>query len=243
MHWLAHHVSHVLIMEIRFKLYSRLDNSNKALPHAEATRHRLFLAAIDIVDVSSHLEMQPDAQKWKWLLSAYLQYVPLAFLLAELCHRENCELVDRAWRVVERAMLRWAGELERSKHGRILTQLMSKARGQRDKFKEIQFVEPFVPGHNLFNFSNGRPGTAADLFKESDLYSINDVTTFTFDNSVPNSLEQLSFNGDPLRGSTSAIIADFAPSEFNPSYWSNEASSLGDLDGSFAGTALSYLAP
>src|SRR5690606_27965238 len=109
-HWLARHVSHVLIMELRFKLLRRESQSGFSLDHqslaSQAVQYDLFLKAMDIVDTPTRIEIEPHAKHWSWLLSGYMQFQPLSFLLSELCYRHGSEEVDRAWHIAERAILR-----------------------------------------------------------------------------------------------------------------------------------------
>lgn len=141
LHWLAKHVSHVLIQEMWFKLYGQLPRTPNETSATCATRDRLFLAAIDTVDVSRRLETEPEAMKWRWLLNAYLQFLPLAFLLTELCHRSPSTMVDRAWKVVDKAFERWEGSINESRNGEILTQLMAKAKQRRKQMIEWEIME------------------------------------------------------------------------------------------------------
>lgn len=134
-HWLARHVSHVLIMELRFKLLRREPQSDFDLPDEhpipQAVLYDLFQKAIDIVDTPRRIEVEPQAKHWSWLLAAYMQFQPLSFLLSELCYRQGSEEVERAWEIAERALLR-RKENDTSKNMRILRQLMEKARLKRE---------------------------------------------------------------------------------------------------------------
>ncbi|KAK2740123.1 hypothetical protein FQN57_006238 [Myotisia sp. PD_48] len=152
-HWLAQHVAHVLLEEQQFKLYynpysqsQQEQRSQDASPditgESQAFRQGLFLSAIDIVDVSHPVKAEVQASEWKWLLAAYLQYQPLAFLLNELCNRycsfdlagvdssneETREILERAWNVAEDAFARNAERFKVLKNGLLLNQLMSQAK-------------------------------------------------------------------------------------------------------------------
>lgn len=102
--WLAKHVAHVLLMELRFKLL-RKDQPNipyfvsgpdsKMCPRP--AQDRLFLQVIDIVDTPRRIEAEPQAKQWSWLLVGYMQFWPLYFLLSELRYRDWSEKVQRGW--------------------------------------------------------------------------------------------------------------------------------------------------
>jgi hypothetical protein len=111
-HWLARHVAHVLLMELRFKTYSH--PSLWAAPYSDK-RQWLFFAAIDILDTSRRVAMEPQAAQWTWLLEAYLQFWPLRFALQELCHGTRPRMMDASLGIVERALKRCGGASKSSK--------------------------------------------------------------------------------------------------------------------------------
>lgn len=135
-HWLAQHVAHVLLMELRFKLL-RQDQPSPYSGSGECTdagskpaQDRLFLQAIDIVDTERRIEAEPQAKQWSWLLVGYMQFWPLSFLLSELRYRHGSEEVERGWEVAERALAR-RKEDDVSKNMETLRRLMEEARLER----------------------------------------------------------------------------------------------------------------
>lgn len=103
-HWLAQHVSEVLILELRFKLYGARGSAQVA---NAASRDKLFLAAVAVLDIPRRLEAEPMAVHWSWLLKAYMQFLPLRFVLDELCYRPRSEVSDHAWTIANMALDRW----------------------------------------------------------------------------------------------------------------------------------------
>lgn len=130
-HWLAQHVSYVMISEMWIKLYNYEWLSNNSSSGIHVTRNQIFLTAIDIVDTPRRLEAEPQAKRWKWLLTAYLQYHPLAFLLNELCHSQHSDTLERAWTVTEDAFRRWTDDNKTSKNGEFLLEMLAKAKSKR----------------------------------------------------------------------------------------------------------------
>jgi hypothetical protein len=131
-HWLAQHVSHVLITEIWLRLYG--EESLSGGQQTEAIRDQLFLTAIDIVDIPRRLRQEPQGDQWKWLLKGYFQFLPMAFLLTELSRRsQNFESLDYAWEVAEHAFSGWTDEDKDSRSGRILRELMARAKANREQ--------------------------------------------------------------------------------------------------------------
>ena len=130
-HWLAQHISYVMISEMWIKLYNDEWLSNNFSSGIHVTRNQILLTAIDIVDTPRRLEAEPQAKRWKWLLPAYLQYHPLAFLLNELCHGQQSDILERTWTVTENAFKRWTDDNKTSKNGEFLLKMMDKAKSIR----------------------------------------------------------------------------------------------------------------
>lgn len=131
-HWLARHVSHVLIMEMHFWLHSQqrqkllLDSQDAQSADWSGT---LFSTALDILDIGRRVLNEPDARNWCWLLKAYLQFWPLRYVLDELIRQKRTADQRYAWDVVERSYNRWQerGETD-SRHFEILSQLRAQGR-------------------------------------------------------------------------------------------------------------------
>ncbi|KAL4818567.1 hypothetical protein BDW67DRAFT_182721 [Aspergillus spinulosporus] len=138
-HWLATHVAYVMITEMWMKLYSpqfAAVDSTETLDHG--VRDQLFDAAVDILDTQKRLEDEIAARKWEWTLGGYFQYVPLTFLLNELCWHWNDPRVDAAWDVAAKSFQRLSEHARKSAHGVMLTDLMSKALSARQEAADFQ---------------------------------------------------------------------------------------------------------
>ncbi|KAL4941771.1 hypothetical protein BDV06DRAFT_175982 [Aspergillus oleicola] len=153
-HWLASHISYVMISEMRMRLYSPqyapIDSPESLdLP----VRDHLFDAAVDILDTRKRLEDETAARKWEWTLGGYLQYVPLTFLLNELCWRQSGPRVDVAWEVAEKSFQRWSDDAKKSKPGIMLTELMSNALSVRQDAAEQKFMADsyLLPDQTVFD--------------------------------------------------------------------------------------------
>ncbi|KAL4984655.1 hypothetical protein BDW68DRAFT_14614 [Aspergillus falconensis] len=161
-HWLASHIAYVMITEMWMKLYSPQFTAIDSIETLDHTvRDQLFDAAVDILDTQKRLEVEIAARKWEWTLGGYFQYVPLTFLLSELCSRRNDPRVDTAWDIAERSFQRLSEDARKSAHGVMLTELMSNAVSARQEAAKFQtMADPYlVPDHTIFdNFSVG-PGS------------------------------------------------------------------------------------
>ncbi|KFX94439.1 hypothetical protein V490_04339 [Pseudogymnoascus sp. VKM F-3557] len=156
-HWLAQHVSYVMISEMWIKLYNDEWLSSNSSSGIHVTRNQILLTAIDIVDTPRRLEAEPQAQRWKWLLTAYLQYHPLAFLLNELCHSQHSDTLERAWDVTENAFKRWTDDNKTSKNGEFLLEMMEKAKSIRTQTLERLPLEAILPSQEPSSSLTGIP--------------------------------------------------------------------------------------
>lgn len=170
-HWLASHISDVIITEMWMKLYSPQFNPIDSPGSSDhAFREQLFDAAVDILDTKKRLEDEIAARKWEWTLGGYLQYIPLAFLLNELLGRPSDPRVDAAWEVAEKSFHRWSEDARKSAAGATLTELMSSALSARQEAANLQAIADtcLVPDQSIFDeFSVGPvyPDTMPDMFQ------------------------------------------------------------------------------
>jgi len=78
------------------------------------------------------MENDPRAEKWSWLSRNYFQWLPRAFVLAELCNRDRSDLVDRGWKAIDHTIVAWSETTANSKNGILLKRLILKASAKRD---------------------------------------------------------------------------------------------------------------
>jgi hypothetical protein len=139
LYWLAENIARMAIAREWLLLYhdqSRLDRSHTL---SRKMKDRLFLTNLQIIERSIQLESDSRADEWRWLIPRSHQWLPMVAVLAELCVRSKCDVVDRAWRAVE-ASYNQRSESEKWKSGgdAMLRRLMEKARAKRDKDLSIE---------------------------------------------------------------------------------------------------------
>lgn len=134
--WVIATVSRLIMSKMWLMIYhpyQRLDGG-ASLP--QETKDKLFVTSLENVEYSILLETEERTQKWGWLFRTYVQWHAIAFLLSELCHRTEGELVARAWRAVEAtAARRWNDLSNDQKKGclwRPLRKLVARARAARE---------------------------------------------------------------------------------------------------------------
>jgi hypothetical protein len=131
-YWLAHHITFVHIMETRFKLRNEQITSQAANLQTQVCPDQFLLAAINILDLPKRLKDEPHSAHWTWLLPAFQQFLPLRFLLSELCYQSpKGQVMDYAWKIADLGFVRWSYENKDSKNYSILTGLMDTAKAIR----------------------------------------------------------------------------------------------------------------
>ncbi|KAL4934409.1 uncharacterized protein BDV17DRAFT_6837 [Aspergillus undulatus] len=153
-HWLATHISYVMITEMWMKLYSPQFTPTDTPGSSDLNvRDQLFDAAVDILDTQKRLEDEAAARKWEWTLGGYLQYVPLTFLLNELRWRPNDPRADAAWEVAQKSFERWSEDAKKSPPGVMLTELIANARSARQEAADFQYIADsfLLPNQTVFD--------------------------------------------------------------------------------------------
>jgi hypothetical protein len=229
-HWLAQHVSYVMISEMWIKLYNDEWLSNNASSGIHVTRNQILLTAIDIVDTPRRLEAEPQAKRWKWLLTAYLQYHPLAFLLNELCHSQQSDTLERAWAVTEDAFKRWTDDNKTSKNGEFLLEMLAKAKAVRAQTSERQPLQTSL-------LSQEPSGSLADMtlaMADATYQGVEQMTDL-----APFFQRESQFGHSPMPESISddmsslgymTYIPNFIPEQYNGFNWTSNRSHLEVLD-------------
>jgi hypothetical protein len=230
-HWLAQHVSYVMISEMWIKLYNDEWLSNNTSSGIHVTRNQILLRAIDIVDTPRRLEAEPQAKRWKWLLTAYLQYHPLSFLLKELCHSRQSDILERALAATEDAFKRWTEDNKTSKNGKFLLEMLEKAKAVRAQISERQPLETSLLSQEPFGSLDYMTLVMADATYQ-DVAQMTDLAPFFPSecqfghSSMP---EGISDDMNSLGYMTHT--PNFTPEQYNSFNWTSNGSHLELLDG------------
>jgi hypothetical protein len=136
-HWLAKHVTGVLISELWFEIHRAACSSPLgAVISPRSTRAKLFSTAVSIIDIPRRVHQDPQAKAWSWLLKGYLQFQPLLFVAAELSSRSMGDSLSvRAWEAAHAAFGRWPEETRRSRQGKLLDSLL---RTSQERWRGMQ---------------------------------------------------------------------------------------------------------
>ncbi|KAI0837682.1 fungal-specific transcription factor domain-containing protein [Hypoxylon sp. FL0890] len=108
---------------------TRAGQGTGIFPHEATLR-----TALSIMELNVYLGKGPYGDRFSWWSDTYVQWHPLAVVLAELCTQTKGELVDRAWRTVEDVFPRWSEVIADTKSGtlwRPIRKLYKKAKAAR----------------------------------------------------------------------------------------------------------------
>lgn len=139
---------------------------------SEATRNRLFITSVEVIEFSHLLISNENTAKWGWLFETYMQWQSVAFALSELSVRPPGPDVDRAWLAVESVYNERKEKPHRMQRGLLwkpLRQLMAKARARRTE-QQVQLARP----KDAF-FTNVSSATPMERFIQD--YPDNAITT------------------------------------------------------------------
>ncbi len=105
----------------------------------EASKERVLKTALTILELSEMGESNESTAKWIWFFATYVQWHPLAVILAELCSRTSGPEVERAWAIVDLVFDKWSNRVADTKSGplwRPIKKLYGKARSARLQNRE-----------------------------------------------------------------------------------------------------------
>ncbi|TVY83486.1 Bikaverin cluster transcription factor bik5 [Lachnellula suecica] len=134
LYWVAATVARLITAKMSLILYHPLTQPGNSNTLSQDTRDRLFMASIEIIEYSRVLEEESSTKQWGWLFQTYIQWHAIAYILGELCSRENSTIVERAWRAIDGVFGDWGAAVTHSKSGQLwkpLKKLMSRARKKR----------------------------------------------------------------------------------------------------------------
>ncbi|RMJ29048.1 Transcription factor [Aspergillus sp. HF37] len=97
-------------------------------------RDRLFLASVEVIELSALLLTDQNLLKWNWYFKTHIQWHAVAFVLSEICSRPPSPDCDRAWNYVIAVYdrLDTKDKDRKGNLGRPIHRLMAKARQVRE---------------------------------------------------------------------------------------------------------------
>jgi hypothetical protein len=98
--WFLSMTGRLLILKMWLSLRYPLRAGDQPI-YASATPEQTLRTAVLILEIMNLYENDPKSFHFKWVRRTWVQWHPLAVVLAELCVQTEGPLVDRAWAVVE----------------------------------------------------------------------------------------------------------------------------------------------
>jgi hypothetical protein len=98
--WMGATVIRIIMAKMRLFMYQQC-----IFPGADAElscdiRQSIYLASIEILELSEKLDSDAKCKQYKWLFLTYSNWFCLAFNLIETCRRPWTPLVERSWEIV-----------------------------------------------------------------------------------------------------------------------------------------------
>lgn len=91
--------------------------SHPTVTPMRVSQETMLRTAISVMELSERMTQGPWAGRFAWWTDCYVQWHPLAVALAELCTQRDGELVQRAWKIVERVYPLWKDQVADSSSG------------------------------------------------------------------------------------------------------------------------------
>lgn len=139
-YWSAAVVCRLILAKTALLIYQPLTHPAKPNELPQATKDRLFIASIEIIEFARSLAMDPTSGRFSWLFKTYTQWHAVAYILSELAARPPSPLVERAWGAV--IIFRNAGTINSSTRTGMLWKplrlLLAKALRKREDNKRLQ---------------------------------------------------------------------------------------------------------
>ncbi|KAF7553755.1 hypothetical protein G7Z17_g3417 [Cylindrodendrum hubeiense] len=171
LYWMAAMVARVIMAKMCLVIYQPM-----LFPGADAeltgeARHRVYVAAIEMMEYSYILGTDPRCKQYRWLFNTYTSWHAMAYYLIESCRRPWTPLVERGWQ----ALHGWGSPTELPKnedHAAMilpLRKLSSKATRHRaaeiarfkanpEEARRLDFEERMNPTHARFGTAPGAEG-------------------------------------------------------------------------------------
>lgn len=134
-HRYAKVVATIIVSGLWLFAYRPLQKHPDCIPPT-ASSVRILQSALEVLEHYIDTRENPDYACFRWVSRGWVQWHPLAVLLAELCVQTTGPLVERAWLIVPRAFAEFAQLIADSERGRLwlpVKKLMNKAQTVREQ--------------------------------------------------------------------------------------------------------------
>lgn len=142
----------------------------------QATKDRLLVSSVEIMEYCQVLQTESSTKKWGWLFHTYVQWHAIAYILKAVCTQPPSEVIERGWRSVDKVFSSWSAALNKSqKNSQLWTpirKLMIKASRKRKADLElakrgVQVGNPTINAHSSSPADYPSLGGITDNFNPS----------------------------------------------------------------------------
>ena len=100
LYWMAAMIARVIVAKMCLHIYQSKIFTGHDPNLSDEIRDRIFVAAIEVVELGHKLNVDPRCKQYRWLFMTYTNWHAIAFNLIELCRRPWSPLVERSWEAV-----------------------------------------------------------------------------------------------------------------------------------------------
>ncbi|EEP76966.1 predicted protein [Uncinocarpus reesii 1704] len=134
--WVCGALSRLVVAKLLLVIHHPMTREDVENSVPEETENRLFFSAIEMIEFGLLLETNANTSQWRWLFRTDTQWHALAYVLSNLCVRQPCPVVERAWNAVNAA---YKGlELKGQQKGDMLWRGIRKLMARALQFREMQ---------------------------------------------------------------------------------------------------------
>jgi len=139
LYWVCKTIATLIGLKMQLLLQYPLER-RRLVPESERNRTANMKLAVDLLEQSEAVERDEHAAHFRWFIKTYVQWHPLAVVLAELCVEPGGPYADRAWAAIDTMMERLGDRIADSRKGtlwRPLKKLHAKAQATRARYERM----------------------------------------------------------------------------------------------------------
>ena len=132
-------VADIIIATLWLHTYRPLQKHSDSPTSAITPQPGILHLSVEVMEKAYQIPLDPSAGPFRWITSTWVQWHPLAVMIAELCVQTEGPLVERAWTILNAVFEQTAQLVADSARGRLwrpIKKLMNKARMARTKYLE-----------------------------------------------------------------------------------------------------------
>lgn len=100
LYWVVAVVARIIMAKMCLHIYQGSMFPGRDSHLSDDIRDRIYVAAIEIVELGHKLNCDPRCKQYRWLFMTYTNWHAIAFNLIETCRRPWTALVERSWEAV-----------------------------------------------------------------------------------------------------------------------------------------------